>query len=137
MEREPCPSVLLARGRMKTYRGHCIGGCTVTVDGRPLPPRLDLVNHSPTGYGVGYGGSGAAQLALAILADHLGKGPSGSWEEAQDLYQAFKWRVIAALPHGEWTLTSEDIDRALAEIRPQLEAGGTAGTELAPSEVPF
>jgi hypothetical protein len=36
-----------------------------------LPPRCDLYNHSPTGFAWGYGGSGPAQLALAILADYL------------------------------------------------------------------
>jgi len=39
---------------------------------RPLELRLDLFNHSPTGFEWGSGGSGPAQLALAILADHLG-----------------------------------------------------------------
>jgi hypothetical protein len=43
-------------------RGH---GSTRT---RPLELRLDLFNHSPTGFEWGYGGSGPAQLALAILA---------------------------------------------------------------------
>jgi hypothetical protein len=35
----------------------------------PLPLRLDIVNHSPTGFAWGYSGSGSAQLAVAILAD--------------------------------------------------------------------
>jgi hypothetical protein len=41
--------------------------------GKPLrvSPRLDLCNHSPTGLSWGYGGSGPAQTALAILADFL------------------------------------------------------------------
>lgn len=37
-----------------------------------LPMRNDLRNHSPTGAEWGYGGSGPAQLALAILSDALG-----------------------------------------------------------------
>src|SRR5947209_8602479 len=52
------------------------GQSLVTVcDGQksePLPLRLDLFNHSPTGFSWGYGGSGPAQLALALLADALG-----------------------------------------------------------------
>ena len=40
---------------------------------RPLELCLDLFNHSPTGFEWGYRGSGPAQLALAILADHLGE----------------------------------------------------------------
>ena len=57
---------------MKRYEGRREGyAVIVTVDGRRLNPRLDLWNHSPTGFEWGYGGSGPAQLALAILADHL------------------------------------------------------------------
>jgi hypothetical protein len=58
---------------MKTYRGWREGyAALVTVDGRSLNPRLDLWNHSPTGFEWGYAGSGPSQLALAMLADHLG-----------------------------------------------------------------
>jgi hypothetical protein len=78
----------------------------------PLSPRLDLRNHSPTGFQWGYGGSGPAQLALAILADHLGND-----EEALFLYQDFKWKVISKLPgEQKWELTPAQIDAALAEI---------------------
>jgi hypothetical protein len=75
-----------------------------------LNPRLDLRNHSPTGFQWGYGGSGPAQLALALLADHLGDD-----ERALTLYQDFKWKVIAALPQDKgWTLDPEQIDAALS-----------------------
>src|SRR6516225_2178066 len=52
-------------------------GCVVCViagngERKPLNPRQELRNHSPTGFEWGYGGSGPAQLALAILAEHLG-----------------------------------------------------------------
>ena len=45
------------------------GEVLVTVDGAPLDWRSSLAvrNHSPTGPAWGYGGSGPAQLALAIL----------------------------------------------------------------------
>lgn len=41
----------------------------VLVDGEPLPlsPSLAVFNHSPSGFAWGYGGSGPAQLALALL----------------------------------------------------------------------
>ena len=97
---------------MKTYHGTHGGRDGVTVDGRSLPPRLDLRNHSPTGFGWGYAGSGPAQLALALLCDHLGDD-----DLAAGLYHPFKRHVVARLSEGPWTLTSEDIDRALAEIR--------------------
>jgi Family of unknown function (DUF6166) len=97
---------------MKTYRGRRHGSAVdVTVDGRPLNPRLDLWNHSPNGFEWGYGGSGPAQLALALLADHFGNG-----EQALQVYQSFKWQVVSALPHLEWTLTSRDIEAALRNL---------------------
>jgi hypothetical protein len=37
-----------------------------------LPVRLDVTNHSPDGFEWGYGGSGPAQLALAMCIDALG-----------------------------------------------------------------
>ena len=78
------------------------------VNGRPLNPRLDLWNHSPTGFEWGYGGSGPAQLALALLADHLGDD-----RKAVELHQPFKWAVVAKLPKQGWTLTTEQITQAL------------------------
>lgn len=98
---------------MKTYAGKREGyAAIVTVDGRQLNPRLDLYNHSPTGFEWGYGGSGPAQLALAILADHLGSG-----EQALNLHQRFKWAVVAELPHRAWTLTSEQIEEVVQRFR--------------------
>ncbi len=68
----------------------------------PLPFRLDLWNHSPTGFGWGYGGSGPAQLALAILADFTGNG-----RYAVANHQPFKRDVIARLPEDHWELWGE------------------------------
>ena len=77
-----------------------------------LEASLRVVNHSPTGFCWGYGGSGPAQLALAILMDHL-----GDTERAKALYQDFKWKVIAKLPMDEdFTLTDEQIESAISEI---------------------
>jgi len=106
---------------MKSYAGRRQGYVvSVTVDDRRLNPRLDLWNHSPTGFEWGYGGSGPAQLALAILADHCRND-----EQALNLYQRFKWAVIAELPHRAWTLTSQEIDQVLQTLRerePLLES---------------
>jgi hypothetical protein len=108
---------------MKTYEGRREGyAVIVTVDGRRLKPRLDLFNHSPTGFEWGYPGSGPAQLALAILADHLAND-----EQALNLHQRFKWAVIAELPSKRWTLTPPEIDQALQNIREQeVAAQGSA-----------
>ncbi len=66
---------------------------TVKKDGvtKELELRLDLGNHSPTGFSWGYGGSGPHQLALAILADFFGD------NAAKQYSQMFKWDVIASL----------------------------------------
>jgi hypothetical protein len=77
----------------------------IAADGSsgPLPPRFDLRNHSPTGFEWGYGGSGPAQLALAILANALGDA------RAEGLYEAFKWDCIAMLGDAPWTITREQV----------------------------
>jgi hypothetical protein len=97
---------------MKQYVGIRQGyAAIVTVNGRRLNPRLDLWNHSPSGFEWGYGGSGPAQLALAILADHCSND-----EQAFNLYQRFKWKVVAEFPYRSWTLTSQDIDQVLQTL---------------------
>jgi hypothetical protein len=98
---------------MKRYEGlRKFRRTKVTVDGHPLRARLDLRSHSPAEFEWGYGGSGPAQLALAILADHLGND-----EDALNLYQRFKWVVVAEFPHCSWTLTGSEIDQALQVLR--------------------
>ena len=98
---------------MKRYEGRREGyAVIVTVDGRRLNPRKDLWNHSPSGFEWGYCGSGPAQLALAILADHCGND-----QEALNLYQRFKWAVVAELPFRHWTVTSDEIDQVLKTLR--------------------
>jgi hypothetical protein len=100
---------------MKAYEGRREGHAViVTVNDRLLKPRLDLWNHSPTGFEWGYGGSGPAQLALALLADHLGDDA-----EAVALHQSFKFAVVVKLPKRGWTLTSREIDEAIQRIREQ------------------
>jgi hypothetical protein len=64
--------------------------------GESINPRLDLINHSPTGFCWGYGGSGPAQLALAILCDYLKDD-----KRALSLYQDFKDAIISRLPMDE------------------------------------
>ncbi len=66
----------------------------VFLDDIKLDPRESqrCHNHSPDGFNWGYGGSGPAQLALAIMLRLTGK-PSG--------YQNLKWRVIAGIPQGK------------------------------------
>lgn len=108
---------LMAEGEptMKTYVGRrdFAGKIEVKIleSGRPLPTRFDLMMHSPLGYEWGYGGSGPAQLALALLADALGDD-----QRALRLHQAFKFAVVSRLPSDEWRLTRRDVLAAVEDI---------------------
>ena len=96
---------------MKIYRGgRSLDGAVVTAGEKPLDPRYDLKRLSPTGFEWTYEGAGPAQLALALLADHLGDDA-----KALSLYEPFMRRVVAELDNS-WELTSGDIDAALATI---------------------
>ena len=67
----------------------------VYLDGKFLDPSpsLKVRNHSPDGFNWGYGGSGPAQLALAVMLRVTGK---------TDGYQHFKFIVIAGLPKADF-----------------------------------
>jgi hypothetical protein len=108
---------------MKSYRGKRTDqGCEVVIeeDGvtRPLPPRLDLRNHSPSGFEWGYAGSGPAQLALALATDVL-----GDEERAQDSYQRLKFKLIGGLPKDGWVLTEDRIRAAIDAIEQEQSRG--------------
>ena len=93
---------------MKTYEGaRSLEGAIVTVDGKRLPLRHDLRVLSKAGFEWTYEGAGPAQLALALLADHLGDD-----EAALREYQRFMREVVAHLDNA-WRLSSADIDAAL------------------------
>ena len=97
---------------MKTYRGgRSLDGAVVTVDGAKLDPRYDLKQLSATGFEWTYEGAGPAQLALALLADHLGDDA-----QALALYERLMRQLVAELDNS-WELNSADIDAALAEFR--------------------
>jgi len=96
---------------MKLYAGgRSLAGAVVTVDGQPLDPRHDLKRLSPTGFEWTYEGAGPAQLALALLADHLGDDAS-----ALALYEPFMRAVVAELDNS-WDLTTAEIAAALAAL---------------------
>jgi hypothetical protein len=76
------------------------GELRVWLDGERLDPRRSqkLWNHSPDGFNAGYGGSGPAQLALAVL---LACGFTD--EEAIRYHQRFKFDHVVTLQGDEWT----------------------------------
>ena len=93
---------------MKTYEGgRSLDGAIVTVDGRPLNPRFNLKRFSAMGFEWTYEGDGPRQLALALLADHLGDD-----QKALALTERFMREVVSVLDNA-WCMTGEEIDAAL------------------------
>lgn len=66
----------------------------VTLNGKELSPEASqkLINHSPDGFAWGYGGSGPAQLALAICLEIYPE------PKALAYYQIIKETLVAQLP---------------------------------------
>ena len=92
------------------YRGVAVDGLVSVTrpDGSPLDPApsIALHSHSPTGFAWGYGGSGPAQLALALLLDRTGEP-----DTALRLYQRLKRDMVAAWPWpGGWILEAARLD---------------------------
>jgi hypothetical protein len=116
--------------REKVYTGKRdknAGTCIVHVveldgDSHLLNPRLDLFNHSPTGFEWGYGGSGPAQLALAILADCLTHKGISHDEIAVRLHQQFKRQFVAPLDrHKSWKMNGKDVMKFVVDQLVQRE----------------
>jgi hypothetical protein len=96
---------------MKTYEGRRnIDGLVVTVDGQKLDEGCAVKQFTRWGFEWTYEGPSPQQLALAILYDHL-----GDKERAIRLSEPFMKKVVADLDN-DWTLTSEDVERAITEI---------------------
>lgn len=66
-----------------------------------VPQRI--IDHSPTGFAWGYGGSGPADFALNVLSLFVGE------DAAYPLHQDFKWDFIASLPETGGTIAKSDI----------------------------
>jgi len=93
---------------MATYRGKKTADCgplPVYRDDKELAPEWSqaLWNHSPDGFQWGYGGSGPAQLALALLLDATLHPPT-----AVRLHQQFK-RDFVTTWGDEWEITDGEI----------------------------
>ncbi|HEY9164063.1 MAG TPA: DUF6166 domain-containing protein [Magnetovibrio sp.] len=96
---------------MTTYMGTRQGEViTVTVDGVPLAPRLDIRALSHDGFEWGYVGSGPYQLALAILAHELGE------KRALGNYRSFCEVTIARLRQDHWVLEGDQIEMSLQGV---------------------
>lgn len=96
---------------MRIWQGERVDGEPfVTMNGIPFDAALSLKirNHSPDGFNWGYGGSGPAQLALAILLELV-----PVWQ-AEQLYQRFKAEVIAGLDKEMWIQTQPAVEAWIA-----------------------
>ncbi len=128
---------------MKTYRAYtdredAAGDVSYVVQGDDGQFRRlrHLKVHSGTSMNHGYSGSGPADLALAILADHLGEADRIPAHDRYDhdiagqiqrttawcLHQDFKRALIAPLDQDKgFALTAADIDTWLGPRRGALE----------------
>ncbi len=112
---------------MKFYQGrrieneltvHVIPDDSTVGDREPL---THVSYHSPDGFEWGYGGSGPADLALAILVDLLEEDPKkvlpyalagkGEPSAAVHAHQRFKDKFIVGLPRSSWKLTEEELKK--------------------------
>src|ERR1700761_240037 len=97
---------------MKTFSGdRPIDGVKAPVDGKPLDQRLDIYRYTPNGFEWSYEGPEPRQLALAILAEHLGDAAA-----AKALVEPFMKAVVANFDN-EWEMASADVDAAINAIR--------------------
>lgn len=89
---EKLPTDLLVDGDMETREVH--------ISGNLLRPdnSQKVRNHSPDGFNWGYGGSGPAQLSLAILLKYL------PHKDACNYYQKFKFQVVARWPREDFEI---------------------------------
>lgn len=95
---------------MVTYKGTKINDGMpqpVLRNGKPLSPKASfkLYLHSLDGFNWGYGGSGPAQLALALLYN-----ATHDKQLTLDNYQAFKWQFVA-----HWGDTWQITDQAIRD----------------------
>lgn len=81
-----------------------------------LPPCNEIRNHSPDGFEWGYGGSGPAQLALALCVHALThEGKPWPKQRAERVYQIVKDRVIARQQSAMWMLNDRDVIDAIEQ----------------------
>jgi hypothetical protein len=103
----------------KIYLGRDNGAAVVVLEGEHTRPLKHIPYHSQ-GFSWGYNGSGPADLALAILADHFEEDPDAvlaavrsMWaprSKAAKLYQDFKTAFVANAPPNVFRVSSPAID---------------------------
>ncbi len=131
----------------KEYRGVHTGNGNTVVTVRDLPyqdeprilnPRLDIADHSQTGFQWGYGGQGPRQLCIALLAEEYSELIEEYYDRQADCYEdeteVSYWlgelangllrKLVCKIPQKEnWVLTSHDIGKTLVEIIVEIRCG--------------
>ncbi len=96
---------------MAKYQGQrTIDGLVVSADGAPLDEHYGVKQFTRFGFEWSYEGESPQQLALAILADHLGDN-----DKAIALSEPFMKAVVANFDN-DWELADTEIDAALREL---------------------
>ena len=92
---------------------------TVYIDDRILSPErsMQVYNHSNGGFTWGYGGSGPAQLGLALLLE-----AGASKDEASSYHQQFKWEIISKLPGTRFNMQGKQVINWLTQRRTEEKA---------------
>lgn len=113
------PETIYRGERLKDRRGR-ITGVRVTVGGKVLDPARSqkVWCHSPDGFEWGYGGSGPAQLALALVFD-----ATGDPDLTSRTYQWVKWATVSQWLTDSWEITAGEIQRWVQQAI--NEEGGT------------
>lgn len=96
---------------MTRYTGdRTIDGVVVKADGKQLSPRYDRLRLTTHGFEWSYEGPEPAQLAFALLLDHL-----NDTNRAEKLHNQFMTTIVANFDN-EWEMTSADIDNAIVAL---------------------
>lgn len=100
------------------YRGiRTQAGCVVSRFENGVVTEVDIDwglhvrDHSPTGLNWGYGGSGPAQCALAILLDYY-----KDQRYAEHGYQNFKFAYVAGIKTSQWELSLDQLEAILKQL---------------------
>ena len=114
---------MVDRTRGVTFRGSRTPDDAVVivdVDGTASPLKHE-VNHSPSGFDWGYGGSGPADLARSLCAYVLNVVP------APDIYQRVKCDLIATLDEDSWEMPASRVMDSIARAMEQRGARSDEG----------
>ena len=96
---------------MTHYAGdRTIDGIAVSADGKPLPPYYDQYALTDRGFEWSYEGPEPAQLAFALLYDHLRDSA-----KAKALHEQFMKNIVANFDNV-WELTSNDIEESIKAL---------------------